>query len=441
MCVLSNSHHSLSNTHLPCSINYFNKINVSAIKSNISIFNAQCILFFFVFFVFFHPTLVYHITHSFILFIPHLTRDLSLHNLFFLSMAESTHLAVFPPEVLARIAPDVSLQRHLALGLRPCLRAFDEFRPLHTAAGSMNNLGENTVVGLATVKNGQTHVFCGITIAISELNQSDELLSGENDRAAYLSVYPVVEIARGRNGAPSDEEMILSQKLYNYVLHLRVLSEKALEFVPGYQIFDEESGISSIAYLDDDSSPLADLLGLSTVNITKKRFKFVLSAHIKVFSRSGPLYDVVHQALMAALQDVSLPRIYLADSGIDANVRIPVRSRGNFGHLNQQSDSFCIDPNPDVITKLALNEPEVAVSTSFGLVDWQSESTDSATVLLADLEGEAEEICAESKLTVVSTGEKLKHVSIVGGGANVTLESLQQAVKIANARAVSIKSS
>lgn len=305
----------------------------------------------------------------------------------------------------------------------------------------MNNLGENTVVGLATVKNGQTHVFCGITIAISELNQSDELLSSENDKAAYLSVYPVVEIARGRNGAPSDEEMILSQKLYNYVLHLRVLSEKALEFVPGYQIFDEESGISSIAYLDNDSSPLADLLGLSTVNITKKRFKFVLSAHIKVFSRSGPLYDVVHQALMAALQDVSLPRIYLADSGIDANVRIPVRSRGNFGHLNQQSDSFCIDPNPDVITKLALNEPEVAVSTSFGLVDWQSESTDNATVLLADLEGEAEEICAESKLTVVSTGEKLKHVSIVGGGANVTLESLQQAVKIANARAVSIKSS
>lgn len=356
-------------------------------------------------------------------------------------MAESTHLVVFPPDVLARIAPDISLSRHLALGLRPSLRGFDEFRPLYTAGGSLNNLGVSSVVGLSTVKNGSTHVFCGITIAINEINQPDELLGSHDDNASYQSVYPVVEIARGRNGAPSDEEMILSQKLYNQVLHLRVLPQKALEFVPGYHITDEESGTSSIVYLDDDSEQLAELLGLSTVNITKKRFKFVLSAHIKVFSRSGPLFDVVHQALMAALQNVSLPRIYLADSGTDANVRVPVRSRGNFGHLNQQSDSFCIDPNPDLASKLALNYPEIGVSSSFGLIEVDSESTENSAVLLADLEGEAEEVCAESKLTVVSTGEKLKHLSVVGGGANVTLESLKQALQIGHARASSIKSS
>lgn len=361
-------------------------------------------------------------------------------------MAESTHLVVFPPDVLARIAPDVSLQRHLALGLRPCLRGLDEFRPLYTAGGSLNNLGISSVVGLATVKNGSTHVFCGITIAINELNMPDELLAAPHNNSSYQSVYPVVEIARGRNGAPSDEEMILSQKLYNHVLHLRVLPQKALEFVPGYHITDEETGSSSIVYPDDDSLELAELLELSTVNITKKRFKFVLSAHIKVFSRSGPLYDVVHQSLMAALQNVTLPRIYLSDSGIDANVRVPVRSRGNFGHLNPQSDSFCVDPNPDLATKLALNFSDIGVSTSFGLIELESESTENASTensvaLLADLEGEAEEICAESKVTVVSTGEKLKNVCVVGGGANVSLDSLKQALRIAHARATSIKSS
>lgn len=354
-------------------------------------------------------------------------------------MAESSPVAVFPPEVLARIAPDVSLQRHLALGIRPCLRGFDEFRPIETSSGALNNLGENAVVGLATVKNGQTHVFCGITVGIAELNQTDELLSGDNTPKNYLSVYPVVEIARGRNGAPSDEEMILSQKLYNFVLHLRLLPQSALEIVPGYQINDEESGSVSIVYPDDESLELKELLDLSTVNITKKRFKYLLYAHVKVFSRSGPLYDVVHQALMAALQNVTLPRIYMADSGIDANVRVPVRSRGNFGHLNQASDNFLIDPNPKLASPLSLNKSDIGVATSFGLIDLESE--EHKTVLLADLEGEAEETCAESKVTVVSTGETLKQVSVVGGGANITLELLKKAVGIADSRAASIKSS
>lgn len=350
-------------------------------------------------------------------------------------MAESTPEAVFPPEVLARIAPDVSLQRHLSLGLRPSLRAFDEFRPLYTLKGTMKSTGESNVVGLATVKNGNTHVFCGITIGINEMNQPDEL-TVTNTNPQYLSVFPVVEIVRGRNGAPSDEEQILSQKLYNVVLHLRLIPQSALEIVPGYLVTEEASGVDSIVYPDDELLDLKDLLGLSTINITKKRFKFLLYAHIKVFLRSGPIFDVAHQALMAALQDVTLPRIYLADSGIDANVRVPVRSRGNFGHLNQSLDLFCIDANTEIASKLKLHAAEVGVSTSFGLIELEE---DKGTALLADLEGEAEEACAELKLTFVSTGERLKHVSVAGGGANVTLESLKKAISIAHNRAAAIR--
>lgn len=50
-------------------------------------------------------------------------------------MAENTaldtievHPITFPPDVLARISPELSLQRHLSLGIRPCLRKYEEFR-------------------------------------------------------------------------------------------------------------------------------------------------------------------------------------------------------------------------------------------------------------------------------------------------------------------------
>lgn len=334
--------------------------------------------------------------------------------------------AVFPPEVLARIAPDISLQRHLAHGIRPSLRELDEFRPLSASTGSLNNLGTNSVVGLAVVTNGNAQALCGITLGITEINQLDELLSNPDDALSYSTVYPVVEIARGRSGAPSDEEMILGQKLYNHILHLRILPQLLLEISPGYQLKDEATGETSIVYPEQDS----DLLSLSsTVNITKKKYKFVIYAHISVVSRTGPLFDLVHYALISALRNTELPKVYLADSGIDPNVRVPVRSRGNFGHLTQSSSLFCVDANPAIKYPLALSGPDIAVSSTFGVVD-----LDGSVVMLADLEGEAEEYCAESKINVVSTGKVLKHVSVAGGGANVTLDTLRKAVRIANKR-------
>lgn len=353
-------------------------------------------------------------------------------------MTDSAPQAAFPPDVLARIAPDVSLQRHLLLGIRPCLRGFDEFRPLLATTGTLNSYGPNLVMGLSTVKNGDTHILCEITLGITELNNSDELLGSDLENSTYSSVYPVVEVSRGRSGAPSDEEMILSQKLYNHVLHLHVLPLSSLRMVPGYQIIDEINGSTSIVYPDDSSLDKSDLESLSsTINITKKKFKFVLYAHIKVFSRSGPLFDAVHYSLMQALQDVKLPRIYMADSGIDPNVKVPVRSRGNFGHLNQSSGLFNMDSNWAIAQPLKLAQEEIGISSSFGLIDIEEEAKRS--VLLADLEGEAEEYCAESKITVVSTGNKLKQVSLIGGGANLTLETIKKSIEISSSRVNAMK--
>lgn len=340
--------------------------------------------------------------------------------------------AVFPPDVLARIAPDVSLQRHLQQGLRPNLRGFDEFRDLVSLSGGFNQVSANTVVGLATVKHGATHVICGITLGITEINRKDELLSSAQQM--FLPVYPIVETVRGRIGAPSDEEMLVSQKLYNYVLHSELIPEAALEITPGYEFRDDESGELVRIYPDTASEDERRLMELSsTVKVSGKRYKYVLYAHLKVFSRSGPLYDVAHFALMEALKNVKIPRVYMADLGIDPTVRVPVRSRGNFGHLSQSQSLFCVDPDLSLATPLAIEKHSLGVASTFGVVDLEGEEP--KTVMLADLEGDDEETCAVLKITAVSNGDQFRHVSIVGGGANVTLDDIRSALRISALRA------
>lgn len=342
---------------------------------------------------------------------------------------------VFPPAVLARISPELTLQRHLAQGLRPCLREFTEFRETVVSEGSMADVGTDAVVGSSVIKHGDCHAFCGITLGVSEVNSAeDEFAPPEPESSKYTSVYPIVEVARGRQGAPSDEEQILSQKLYNYIYHLRLLPQASLDITPGYQIKDEATGDVSIIYTDDEDLSEEELLTLSSsINISKKQYRFVLYAHIKVFSRDGPLFDLVSRALITALKDVTLPRIYLADSGVDPNVKVPVRSRGHFGHLNQASGNIYIDTIKDLAQPVRLNTRELGLSSSFGIIELDDTAGQSA--ILADLEGEAEEACCETKVNIIASKNNLKHVSVSGGGANVTLDALKKIISLSRERA------
>lgn len=303
---------------------------------------------------------------------------------------------VFLPEVLGRIAPDVALQRHLRLGIRPSLRTFDEFRTLQTAAGLLARLA-GSVVGSATVKQGATHVFCAVTVGLGEA-------SPQHGPGSGAPVYPVVEIARGRLGAPSDEEQLVSQQLYNHVLTLGLVDPRSLLTALGHAVD------GAVVY--PDSEP---------------RNQYVLLASIKVFSRQGPLFDVAHHALVRALGNTMLPNVYVAEGDNDPGVRVPVRLRGHFGHVSQLLAPVCVDtraaPRP-----LGLRGP--GVSSLFGLV-----ALDAGVALLADLEGDAEELCAESRITVVATPQRLSHVSIAGGGATVTVDLIRRAVRTAQARA------
>lgn len=342
---------------------------------------------------------------------------------------------VFPPEVLSRIAPDILLQRHLAQGLRPSLRAFDEFRPFDASPGTFNEVGTNSVIGLATVRNGEAFAFCGITLGVVETSKPPEFLASDLNEKSFASIFPVVEISRGRTGAPTDEEMILSQTLHDTIFHLNLIPLLLLTVSPGYQIVEE--GAAPTVLYPEEVSGVEDLENFQRLNLTKKSFRYVLYAHIKVFSRSGPLFDLVHYATVEALKNVTLPRVYLADSGIDPNVRIPIRSRGNFGHLSQTENRFFIDNRTGLGLALKLSS-DPALSSSFGVVEYENVDQNTVSALLADLEGESEEYCSESRINVVATNDKLKHVSIVGGGANITIDTIKDALAKAKSRAQAV---
>ncbi|ODV65932.1 hypothetical protein HYPBUDRAFT_112745 [Hyphopichia burtonii NRRL Y-1933] len=338
-----------------------------------------------------------------------------------MSEVQKSRQMAFPPSVLARIAPDVSLQRHLAIGLRPSLRNFTEFKSLEISQGNLNSLGENSVIGSAVAKNGDTSVFCGITLGIVET-------SGASPE--YTSIYPVVEILRGRSGAPTDEEMITSQKIYESILHANIIPSESLKITPGYEIRDEENKTSSILYPDtpENISILEDIPSFSG---NKKSYSFVLYAHLKVFSRSGPIFDLCYNTLLSALTNVTLPSIYIGDTS--DKIKVPVRSRGNFGHLSG-GDNLYIDSNKSLFHALKLQKNEMGYSSSFGVLD----EIKPKTVVLADPEGDAEESCITSKINVITnkSGDSLKHVSICGGGANVSIDVLKESIRLAQLRSL-----
>lgn len=351
----------------------------------------------------------------------------------------------FPPEVLSRIAPDLSLERHLKLGLRPCLRSFSEFKPIAVSLPALED--EPNLVGLSIVSHGQTKVICGISLGAVEAKNQSHTLNQNNETNSQGSevdgeydaepVYPVVDIARGRSGAPTEEEMILSQRLYEWVLQSKIIPTSALLTNPGVAIANQTSSSlesqadMSIIYPEDSDVP--DLF------LRVKPYKFVLYVHLKVFGRSGPLFDPCHAALIGALKNTRLPRIYVPDSSI-YSIKIPIRSRGNFGHRVKETRIF-IDENQALSHPLRLNKDNIGGASNYGLYDLLPGSTsmdvDPNVIILADLEGDAEEAECMSKLNLIYNPNKksINNISYSGGGVVLTKDTLKQCFKLAKKRA------
>ncbi|KAH3664075.1 hypothetical protein OGAPHI_004789 [Ogataea philodendri] len=329
----------------------------------------------------------------------------------------------FPPEVLARIAPDVLLQKYLQVGVRPSLRKFDEFRPVQISRagvgryesdgnGDINKVG--SILGSSIVKSGSTTVICLISGGIVEdslelvndyrTKLEKDIIDGETyTESKNTSVYTEVEISRGRSGPPNEEEICLSQQLYDTVYHSGLIDREALKIKLGYK-GDQP--------LDSDFMP-------------QNSYSFVLYATIQVFSRTGPVYDLCYGALVSALRGTRLPAVYIDEKRTEVGVR-RVRT--------EEYDLIC---ETEKSSPLQLNQDKLGWGSTFGLVQLDKDiprdqdkmeiDTDDR-ILLADLEGEAEEEIG-TRLEVGSNGKSLNRLTIYNVG-KISKQDLQQAIAL-----------
>jgi exosome complex component RRP43 len=374
-------------------------------------------------------------------------------------MSETEQLVTpiaFPPAVLARISPELSLQRHLAIGIRPNLRKFEEFRPIHITDGGLSRysneeIKESLILGSSVLKSGNTTIITTINASLIE-----EDLPAENineDAAAVnavfaqqkkleeesthgslkdaASIYPNVEVERGRTGPPTDEEMILSQKLYHTFLHSGILSKQALKVNVGLRSINEK-GETEFYYHDPNDE--------DSMEVTPKRsWSFVLYANVKVFNRSGPLFDLVWASLLSALKSTNLPQTYIDENAID--IRIPVKLHNNAGTIREQYSITC---DPVNSYHLKLNQEAIGFSSNFGVVDIDEESfetvdtedkmdIDSQTVLLTEIEGEEEETTIKKTINIIvdQSSDNLKSLTLIGG---IDRDELRKSIQLAKIR-------
>lgn len=363
------------------------------------------------------------------------------------------HPVSFAPDVLERISPELSLQRHLSLGFRPSLKGFEEFREVQLNEDFLSRYGkeqkENNIIGSSVLKCGKTFVVTTITGGIIEdsniyKNEENELIgmdgTNQSDLSNYTSVYPVVEVERGRAGACTDEEMTLSQKIYDSVLYSKLIPRESLKVQPGIRI-TKEDGEMEIIYPSDSS----DTDSLEKTLQTNRKWSYLLYAKIKVFSRTGPIFDLCWNSLMYALQSVQLPRAFIDERATD--LKMTIRTKGRSATVRETYDILS-DASRHYLLKI--NKENISFASNYGAInldpeaellkdekdeeDIDMETTDS--VLLADLDTEAEETSVTSTISIISNGQGgMKHVSVYGGDTKITPEMLRKSLILGKQRA------
>lgn len=368
------------------------------------------------------------------------------------------HPVNFSPEVLARISPELFLQRYLSLGFRPSLKGFEEFREVQLNEDFLSRYGkehkDNNIIGSNVLKCGNTFVVTTITGGIIEdsvvyKNVENELIGVSDvkstDLSNYTSVYPVVEVERGRAGACTDEEMTLSQRLYDYVLYSKILPKESLKVQPGIRITDNDDGGKMKIIYPDASEKLDQEETTFQIN---KKWTYLLYAKIKVFSRTGPVFDLCWNSLMYALQSVQLPRAFVDERATD--LKMTIRTKGRSATIRE---TYEILSDPCEQYPLKLNSENIAYASNYGIinVDPEAKLTEEnsdedvnmdvvESILLADLDTEAEENSVNSTISIISNSRGgLKHVSIFGGDAKITPQMLKRSLLLSQKRSHYLK--
>lgn len=292
----------------------------------------------------------------------------------------------FPPDVLERISPEISLRRHLSSGIRPNLRNFDEFKSLDILSQSSNDLITSTFT-----QNGNTLIICHLTFGLSTCDST-------TNNHQYTSIYPTVNIARGRSGAPTDEEMNLSQQMYEILLCSKTLCQDQLIITPSFYVNNELNYYNQLVNDDPEASDPPPYY-----------LRYNIYAHFKVFSRSGPLLDSCYYTLLSSLNALKLPQISVKDNNY---------------YINPDSPFF----------KPKLNLDHLPISSSLGIYELNHEN-----LILCDLENESEESNINTKLNVITDGKTMSNFNLINGDLlSISKDDLKLALALASNRAVNL---
>ncbi|KAI5960212.1 uncharacterized protein KGF55_004935 [Candida pseudojiufengensis] len=369
----------------------------------------------------------------------------------------------FTPDILARIAPDVSLQRHLSIGIRPNLRNFQEFKSIEFSNNVSLKQEKNNIFGSSILKSGSTVIINTISLSlVEELNS--------NSKEEYTTIYPQIEILRGRSGAPTDEEMIISQDLFEVFKKVKIIPYESLKVKNlGVAIKDEETGKEEIIYPDLQQEQFQYISNSSNLN---KIYSYVIHINIKIYSReisTNSIFDLCFLSILKSLQELHLPRIYLDDS---INTKISIKSRkSNLRSMISSSKPILnFDLRSEYKFKLDLNVDPNTISSNFGVIkkettksftdedemeiddeqdrdeeedeDEEDEEKQNQTILLTDLEGEAEESSILSRISIINNPKKLNKISLINNSnGDITLDILKQAIEISKNRAIHMNES
>lgn len=304
----------------------------------------------------------------------------------------------------ARVDPELYFERHVRKGLRPnSTRKFLEFRKIHEHLGSLNGEAAATTTtkdsnssiteggncfGSCVVRAGNTSVVCGIVIGTTETRNGG-------------GIYPNVEILRGGfNSAPSTEEMIISQRVSELIKAMN-FSEKNFQV---RLLQDEDEKMREV---EEEEENKEDGEEVYEKGIDHTRW-LVYTAHVQVLSRTGPPFDLVWAAVMGALKDVEIPLFEIDD----------------------EKDLYCVQKRTGV--KLEFPFEKIPYSSTFGIstvdtsdgaerfvegIREEEEDNDNdddeddddekkfKIIVLADPDGEIEEACVRTQMSVVSDEE------------------------------------
>ncbi|CAI4296354.1 AIS_collapsed_G0005840.mRNA.1.CDS.1 [Saccharomyces cerevisiae] len=180
----------------------------------------------------------------------------------------------------------------------------------------------------------------------------------------------------------------------------------------------------------------------------KRKWSYVLYAKIVVLSRTGPVFDLCWNSLMYALQSVKLPRAFMDERASD--LRMTIRTRGRSATIRETYEIIC-DQTKSV--PLMINAKNIAFASNYGIVELdpecQLQNSDNSeeeevdidmdklnTVLIADLDTEAEETSIHSTISILAAPSgNYKQLTLVGGGAKITPEMIKRSLLLSRVRA------